>query len=567
MSEWFLPGWRAVPRAAVLCPEEGRPGWADAAFWAALLEAWGVPADHLPLRISTEDLAGCTTVVIPAAALVPATAAALAAVHERGASLLLAGQPDAATAGLLGLVHREGGTVDRLRLVHAGLLGLASACLPAPDADGAIRFDAHVAGFDLPSGWEPHARWLGRSGAEGPAAIGVRRSAGDEAAVVWFGVPAGNLDRRSSETVVAAAEAALEAAAPEGLVALWRWPDAKTAALVVDGDVDHPTGVDPECSRYVAPALETARRSGFDAYGIFAAAANVEHEPGSFPPAPGYYNHSYLHPYSHWDPRPWAALDEFQIEEEIRRSSETFVRVLERGDEGLFRLPHFQLEAADVTYAVLDRLGYRAESSIGANVSITGGLPFHPALEPWGERQDDAAYARTHPDPGRRHAFLQLPISTDPTDPGFPNGCCSYNTLGEAVRKRTANPEAYRQVLDGVVDRALQRRGLAHLFIDPPDAGYGRLDGDRVDYASVVERWLGGCVQRDDLAILTTAELATWWLAREAALGRFTARVEDGTLVVGLEDPHEGMTLAVLPPRRGHEPASGWYVATEGTRV
>jgi hypothetical protein len=556
-----------APRVAVLLPEEKQPGWTDAAFWAALLEAWGVPAEHLPVRISPEQLEGRTTVVVPAAALVPATAAALADVHQRGASLLLTGQPDAATAGLLGLVHREGGTVERLGLIDEGLLERTSPCLPAPDADGAVRLDAHVAGLDLPPGWQAQARWLGKSGSEGPVAIGRRRPAGDEAAIVWFGVPAESLDRRSTETVVAAAEAALEAAAPEGLVALWRWPNAKTAALVVDGDVDHPTGVDPECSRYVAPALDTARRAGFDAYGIFAAAANVEHEPGSFPPAPGYYNHSYGHPYSHWDPRPWQALDEGEMAKELERSNETFVRVLGRGDEGLFRLPHFQLEAADRTYAVLDRLGYRAESSIGANVSITAGLPFHPAREPWGNDEDGAAYARTHPDPGRRHALLQLPISTDPTDPGFTNGCCSYNTLDGSVRIRTADPRAYREVLDDVVARATRRRGLAHLFIDPPDAGYGRIDGDRADYATTVERWMSDCVRRDDLAILTTAGLTTWWLAREAAVRDLSTRVEDDALVVHLEDAPEGATLAVLAPHRGDEPAAGWSLVAGGAHV
>jgi hypothetical protein len=536
---------------AVLLPEEGSPGWCDAAFWAALLEAWGIPAAHLPVRVVAEDLALCTTAIVPAAALVPASAATLAAAHRGGTSLLLAGQPDAATAGLLGLVHREGGTVERLRFDEPLLLARTSPCLPAPDADGAVRMDAHIAGFDLPPGWRVWARWLGRGDEEGPAAIGARRPAGEEAAIVWFGVSAEDLDPRSTEAVVAAAEAALEASSPAGLVALWRWPQARPAALVVDGDVDHPTGVEPECSRYVAPALETARRAGFGAYGIFAAAANVDHEPASFPPAPGYYNHSYGHPYSHWDPRPWEALDEGQMEAELRRSNEAFLRCLGRDDEGIFRLPHFQLEAADRTAAVLERLGYRAESSLGANVSITGGLPFHPALAPWGEREADVAYARTHPDPGRRRGFLQLPISTDPTDPGFPNGCCSYNTLAEGVRNRTADPSTYEAVLDAVVERAVARRALAHLFIDPPDAGYGRLEDDHPDYASAVERWLRRCVEREDLAILTTAGLASWWLERERAVGRLGWEVRDGGLAVRLDDPPEGAGPAILEPDRG----------------
>ena len=561
MSEWSLRSWRIPPRVAVLFPEEGAPGWADAAFWWAQLEAWGIPADLLPVGASVEELEGRTTVVAAAAALAPASAATLARAHERGTSLLLAGQPDAAAAGLLGLAHREGGTVERLRFDEP-LLERVSACLPAPDADGAVRLDAHIAGFDLPGGWRKLASWSTGAGEDGPAAIGVRHAAGDEASMVWFGVPAEALDWRATEAVVAAAEAALEAAAPAGLVGIWRWPSAKAAALVVDGDVDHPTGVDPECSRYVAPALETARRAGFAAYGVFAAAANVEHEPASFPPAPGYYNHSFTHPYSYWDPRPWEALDEAEMEDEIRRSNETFVRRLGRDDEGIFRLPHFQYEGSERTFAVLDRLGYRAESSIGANHAITAGLPFHQAVDPWSERAADAAYARTHPE--RRRTFLQLPISTDPTDPAFVNGCCSYNTLGEAVRNRTADPVAYEAVLDDVVGRCVARRGLAHLFIDPPDAGYGRLEGDRANHAGAVERWLARCVAREDLAIMTTAGLTTWWLEREAALGRLAFEVVDVGLVVRLDGAPEGTTLAVLPPYwAGAEPATWQLIGSE----
>jgi len=561
MSGWTLDGWRTSPRVAVLIPEEGAPGWADAAFWWAQLEAWGIPANLLSVGAMVEDLEGRSTVVAPAAALVPASAATLARLHERGTSLLLAGQPSAAAAGLLGLGHRDAGTVERLRFDES-LLDRVSACLPAPDADGAVRLDAHVAGFDLPSGWRTHARWVTATGEDGPAAIGIRQEAGDEASMVWFGVPAEALDWRATETVVAAAEVALEAAAPAGLVGIWRWPSAKAAALVVDGDVDHPTGVDPECSRYVAPALETARRAGFAAYGIFAAAANVEHEPASFPPAAAYYNHSFAHPYSYWDPRPWGALDEAEMEDEIRRSNETFVRRLGRDDEGIFRLPHFQYEGSERTFAVLDRLGYRAESSIGANHSITAGLPFHQAVDPWSERTADAAYARTHP--GHRRAFLQLPISTDPTDPTFVNGCCSYNVLGETVRNRSADPAAYQAVLEEVVGRCVVRRGLAHLFIDPPDAGYGRLEGDRADYAGAVERWLARCVAREDLVIMTTAGLTTWWLEREAALERLALELVEDGLVVRLDGAPEGTTLAVLPPHRtGEEPATWRLIGSE----
>jgi peptidoglycan/xylan/chitin deacetylase (PgdA/CDA1 family) len=564
MSGWILHGWRTLPRVAVLFPEEGAPGWADAAFWWAQLEAWGIPADLSSVGAAVEDLEGRTTVVAPAAALAPVSAAVLARVHERGTSLLLAGQPAAAASGLLGLTRSDGRTVERLRFDEPALLDRVSACLPSPDADGAVRLDAHIAGFDLPSGWRTHARWVAATGVDGPAAIGVRHGAGDEASMVWFGVPAEALDWRATEAVVAAAEAALEAAAPAGLVGIWRWPNAKAAALVVDGDVDHPTGVDPECSRYVAPALETARRAGFAAYGIFAAAANVEHEPASFPPAVAYYNHSFSHPYSYWDPRPWEALDEVEMEDEIRRSNETFVRRLGRGDEGIFRLPHFQYEGSERTFAVLERLGYRAESSIGANHAITAGLPFHQAVEPWSERAADAAYARTHPK--HRRAFLQLPISTDPTDPEFVNGCCSYNALGEGVRDRTADPSAYEAVLDEFVERCVTRRGLAHLFIDPPDAGYGRLEGDRADYAGAVERWLARCVAREDLAIMTTAGLTTWWLEREAALGLLACELVEDGLVVRLDDAPAGATLAVLPPHRiGEELATWQLIGSERT--
>ena len=169
-----------------------------------------------------------------------------------------------------------------------------------------------------------------------------------------------------------------------------------------------------------------------------------------------------------------------------------------------------------------------------------------------------SAELRENPSDAKRRTFLQLPISTDPTDPGFPHGCCSYNTLGESVRARTAEPEAYETVLQEVLDRAVRRRSLAHLFIDPPDAGYGRLPGDHPDYASAVERWLARAVARDDLAILTTAELATWWSEREAAIARLAWWIDGGRLVVELADPPPGTTLAVRTP------GAGWtYVGLE----
>ena len=455
-----LDGLETAPRVGVVIPPEGSAGWVDGAWWAALLEAWGYPAEHVAPASSVD---GFTTLIVPTAA-----------VDDR-----LAGSLDATEGALL--------------------------------------------------------------------LAGARSASADRVTGVRFERSAENLDTDTEEAADAAL-AALREAAPAGLVGAWRWPGGASAALVVDGDVDHPTGVDPECARYVAPALETARRAGFPAYGIFATAAAVDAEPASFPPAPGYYNHSYSHPYSHWNERPWEDLDADEMAEELRRSRDTFRERLGVDDEGVFRLPHFQDERFDRTAVVLEALSYRAESSVGGNRSITGGLPYHPARRPWSGRLADAALARTHPDPAGRRPFLELPITTDPTDPAFPNGCCSYNTLAEGVRNRTADPEAYGRVLDEVLERAVRRESLAHLFIDPPDAGFGRLPGDRPDYASVVERWMRDAVRRSDLAILTTAELTTWWLARGSAICRLDIGDQPGRPVAELDDPPPGLTLEVVPP-------------------
>ncbi len=467
VSEVRLDGWSVAPRVGVVVPQEGRSGWTDAAFWCALLEAWGVPAERTtPAGVASDRW---TTLIVPAS------------------------------------------IVD------------------APLADEIIRIDGA-------------AVLLAGAGSE------AARRVEDQMRVTRFASSADELEPATCEGTVESAEEALAAAAPDGLVSLWRWPNDKDVSLVVDGDVDHPTGVGPECARYVAPAIETARRAGFEGYGIFAAAANVDAEPASFPPGAEYYNHSYTHPYSYWNDEPWEALDEAQMREELRRSNDAFRLRLGVEDQGIFRLPHFQLEACGRTYDVLEELGYRADSSIGANVSITGGLPFHPARRPWSARPADAAYARTHPDPSERRPFLQLPISTDPTAPVFPHGCCSYNTLDEGVRNRTADPNAYERVLQDVLDLATARRGLAHLFIDPSDAGFGRLPGDAPDYASAVERWLVRAVQRDDVATLTTAQLARWWLDRERVLEGFSYRMKDGALLVDVPDVQAGMSLAVLLP-------------------
>jgi peptidoglycan/xylan/chitin deacetylase (PgdA/CDA1 family) len=461
-----LRGWSAAPRVGVLVPGEGRPGWADAAFWSALLTAWGVPWEAL----GSDDEVGppWTTVVVPTAAMesIRGSVASL-----EGMSVLLVGSPNG--------------------------------------------------GSDVLA---------------------------DPARVTRFPRSADGLQPSASEETVDAAWRTLAAAAPQGLVSIWRWPGDADVALVVDGDVDHPTGVDPECARYVAPAIETARRAGFEGYGIFAAAANVDAEPASFPAGAEYYNHSYTHPYSHWNDQPWEALNEARMREELTRSNETFRRQLGHDDHRMFRLPHFQHASSDRTYDVLEELGYLAESSIGGNVSITGGLPFHPARRSWSDRAPDAAYARTHPDQAGRRPFLQVPISTDPTDPAFPHGCCSYNTLDEGVRTRTADPAAYEEVLQAVLDRAAARRSLAHLFIDPPDAGFGRLPGDARDYASAVERWLARARARPDVAVMTLTQLTGWWLARARAVEELTCRVEGDVLVVEVPEAPEGADLAVLPP-------------------
>jgi hypothetical protein len=451
----------------LVVPEEDRPGWTDAAFWGALLTAWGVPWE----RSAPDGRARprWTTLVVPTGAI------------------------DAALADWLT-------SLDEVSLLVTGTATTGSNAL----ADGAC--------------------------------------------VTRFPSSADRLEPGTSEETVDAAWRTLAATAPRGLISMWRWPGDSDVALVVDGDVDHPTGVDPECARYVASAIETARRAGFDAYGIFAAAANVDAEPESFPSGAEYYNHSYTHPYSHWNQEPWEALDEARMREELVRSNETFRRRLGADDHRMFRLPHFQLASSDRTYDVLEELGYLAESSIGGNVSITGGLPFHPARRAWSDRAPDAAYARTHPDPAGRRPFLQVPISTDPTDPAFPHGCCSYNTLGGGVRTRTADPVAYEEVLQAVLDRATTRRSLAHLFIDPPDAGFGRLPGDTPDYASAVERWLARARARADVTVMTLAQLTGWWLARARAVEELSCRLEGDMLVVHVPEAPEGASLAVLPP-------------------
>ncbi|MGZ4114634.1 MAG: hypothetical protein ACXVQT_06095, partial [Actinomycetota bacterium] len=254
MNDVRLDGWTDPPVVGIVVPDEGRPGWTDAAFWSALLESWGVPA--VTATLSDVTARHWSTLVVAAA-----------------------------------VAHQDLDSVDAASIVLAG------------------------------------------AGTREPEAFG------NAARVVRFDPSADALAQMNTEDVVDAAERAFLEASVTGAVAVWRWPGGKDFALVVDGDVDHPTGVDPECARYVAPAIETARRAGYRAYGIFAAAANVDAEPSSFPGGAEYYNHSYTHPYSHWNARPWEDLDEGEMREELVRSDEAFRWHLGADDHRMFRLP------------------------------------------------------------------------------------------------------------------------------------------------------------------------------------------------------------------------------------
>lgn len=564
-----LEGWPARPELGLLLPREGRPGWADGAFWAAILEAWGLPVARAG-EASLDALAHCTTVVAPALSLDDAATAQLSSMVKAGTSVLLAGPPSLPALSWLGLEAGDPIPVQGIRLDHAWLSTMVEAALPGPDGHGVVALEAGSSPVRLAPdrGWRVLAEWAdGRtSSGRGAPAIAYRWAPEtEEGVVVWFGPTIETVDWRAAEAIAGAAEVALSLASPQGLIGIWRWPAGRRAALVVDGDVDHPAGVDPECSRYVAPALETAHRAGYEAYGIFVAGANVARDPGAFPAGPGYHNHSYSHPYSYWNPQPWETLDEASIEAEIRTCAETFATLLGVPDRGIFRLPHFQMEGWVTSYSVLDRLGYLAESSVGADYSITAGLPFHPARRSWSDRPADIGYARTHPDLAQRFRILQLPISTDPSDPAFPNGCCSYNALGEGVRRRGATPGAYERVLDDVVRRSLARRSMAHLFIDPPDAGYGRLGHDRVDYAGAVERWLARWGHHPEVAVLTTADLADWWLMREQAVSDLSWGHQNGRLEVSLAEPaHANLTLAIQRPQQEPGPTT-WTLLPIGT--
>ena len=66
MSDERLDGWTRAPVVGVVVPSEGRPGWTDAAWWLALLEAWGVPT----AVTSPRDVAATrwTTLIVPGCA-------------------------------------------------------------------------------------------------------------------------------------------------------------------------------------------------------------------------------------------------------------------------------------------------------------------------------------------------------------------------------------------------------------------------------------------------------------------------------------------------------------------
>ena len=61
-----MDGWSRPPKLAVVVPPEREPGWADAALWCVLLEAWGFPADRVALGAPIPP--GVTTLIVPGAA-------------------------------------------------------------------------------------------------------------------------------------------------------------------------------------------------------------------------------------------------------------------------------------------------------------------------------------------------------------------------------------------------------------------------------------------------------------------------------------------------------------------
>ncbi|HAL62257.1 MAG TPA: hypothetical protein DCP08_07635 [Chloroflexi bacterium] len=333
-----------------------------------------------------------------------------------------------------------------------------------------------------------------------------------------------------------------------GLVNIWYWKDAARSPLVIDGDVDHPPGVDPECTKYVPAAIDTLSQASFDKYGIYVGARNLEEFPSYFPLGhEHYYNHSYSHPYSHWDERPWAALDKEEIADQIRRCNETFLRLLGRNDQGVFRLPHFQLERSTLTFQVLDDLGYVQESSVGSNYTVTAGFPFHPSKEPWAGVDDGESHFKSCLEPDKNFAVLEVPISFDPSAPDFPNGFCSYNTLWEGVRNRTASPDDYLAMIKEVIGREYRRGGLIHIFADPPDVGYGAFEDDEADYSQAVKQGIVYAKSFDDIVFMSPRELVDWWSAREK-IEVYEQRITGEVWDVRLRNAVPGTTLCLKPP-------------------
>jgi len=333
-----------------------------------------------------------------------------------------------------------------------------------------------------------------------------------------------------------------------GLAGIWYWKDAARSPLVIDGDVDHPPGIDPDCTKYVSAAINAFSEASFDKYGIYVGARNLEEFPSYFPlDHQHYYNHSYSHPYSHWDERPWAALDKDEVTEQIRRCNETFCRLLGQSDQGIFRLPHFQLERSALTFQVLDDLGYVQESSVGSNYTVTAGFPFHPSQEPWIGVDDGESHFKSWPEPDKNFALLEVPISFDPSAPKFPNGFCSYNTLREGVRNRTASPNDYLAVIKEVIDREYRRGGLIHIFADPPDVGYGLLEGDKVNYSQSLKQGIAYAKGFDDIVFMSPRELVDWWLTREK-IEIYEQGVTGKVWDVRLKNAVPGTTLCLKPP-------------------
>lgn len=333
-----------------------------------------------------------------------------------------------------------------------------------------------------------------------------------------------------------------------GVASIWYWKDGARSPLVIDGDVDHPPGVDPECARYVPPAIDTLAEVSFDKYGIYVCARNLEEFPACFPPSHRhYYNHSYSHPYSYWDEQPWAELDRDEIRHQIEKCNQTFLRLLSQDDQRIFRLPHFQLEKSLLTFQVLDELGYLQESSVGSNYTLTAGFPFHPTREPWAGVDDGEVHFKCWPEADKNFQFIEVPISYDPTCPDFPNGFCSYNTMGEAVRFRTASPDEYLAVFKEVVDREYRRGGLIHVFADPPDAGYGVLAGDKVNYSQATKQAVAYAASFEDIVFVSPRELVEWWLAREK-MEITRQSIKGDTWQVTLEKAVPDVTLALKPP-------------------